>query len=466
MFSSPSADPPLLLNDAPASRRTTFLQGRKAAFVFSVLNIMNAIMGSGILALPAVLANNGIALFAILMFAIMGIVDFSLQLLVAAAAAVEQRSYEALGLAAFGYKGKLTVAISIMVQNTGANLSYLIVLGDLAPALFALFVGADAGAAALAAAPWWRSRDFLMAVGAAVFILPLACTRQIGFLGYASFASFAVMVCLAALAAVEFARIPCSAGPNMTDATALLLLDAAAGPTSRPCDEPVRVAEFGLDTALALPTLCFSFLCHTAFLPVLDELAAADALGRTARAAGRSAATAHVAIGLSGAIYLWTALWGYFTFGENVQSELWLSYNEAVPGDPLVTAVRFGFCISILCTVPLILFPMRKALTELLFAGRPFSWARHLALTAALLAAKTGLAIALPGIHVVFAVVGATSSVMLVFVLPATIYLRCVPADGRSRCTAAAARALLVLGVAVAALAIGAFVVTQTGAGG
>ena len=92
MFSSPSADPPLLLNDAPASRRTTFLQGRKAAFVFSVLNIMNAIMGSGILALPAVLANNGIALFAILMFAIMGIVDFSLQLLVAAAAAVEQRS--------------------------------------------------------------------------------------------------------------------------------------------------------------------------------------------------------------------------------------------------------------------------------------------------------------------------------------------------------------------------------------
>ena len=53
MFSSPSADPPLLLNDAPASRRTTFLQGRKAAFVYSVLNIMNAIMGSGILALPA-----------------------------------------------------------------------------------------------------------------------------------------------------------------------------------------------------------------------------------------------------------------------------------------------------------------------------------------------------------------------------------------------------------------------------
>ena len=132
----------------------------------------------------------------------------------------------------------------------------------------------------------------------------------------------------------------------------------------------------------------------------------------------------------------------------------------------LVTAVRFGFCISILCTVPLILFPMRKALTELLFAGKPFSWARHLALTAVLLAAKTGLAIALPGIHVVFAVVGATSSVMLVFVLPSTIYLHCVPADGRSRCTAAAARALLVLVVAAAALAIGAFVVTQTGAGG
>ena len=347
------------------------LQGRKAAFVFSVLNIMNAIMGSGILALPAVLANNGIALFAILMFGIMGIADFA-QLLVAAAAAVEQRSYEALGLAAFGYKGKLTVAISIMVQNTGANLSYLIVLGDLAPALFALFVGADAGAAALAAAPWWRSRDFLMAVGAAVFILPLACTRQIGFLGYASFASFAVMVCLAALAAVEFARIPCSAGRmRRTRRSPPRRRRRAHVAAVRRARARRRVwARHGARAADALLLL----LCHTAFLPVLDELAAADALGRTARAAGRSAATAHVAIGLSGAIYLWTALWGYFTFGENVQSELWLSYNEAVPGDPLVTAVRFGFCISILCTVPLILFPMRKALTELLFAGKPFSW--------------------------------------------------------------------------------------------
>ena len=87
--------------------------------------------------------------------------------------------------------------------------------------------------------------------------------------------------------------------------------------------------------------------------------------------------------------------------------------------------------------MPLILFPFRKAFNELTgWDKRDFSWARHIGITAVMLTAKLLLAIVLPGIKVVFSVVGATSSVMLIFVLPASIYLRCVDADDRRGCIA------------------------------
>ena len=65
-------------------RETSFIQGRKTSLTVAVLNVMNAIMGSGILALPSVMAENGIALYVGLQVGIMVIVDFSLHLLVRA----------------------------------------------------------------------------------------------------------------------------------------------------------------------------------------------------------------------------------------------------------------------------------------------------------------------------------------------------------------------------------------------
>ena len=63
----------------------------------AVLNVMNAIMGSGILALPSVMAENGVVLYICLQVAMMIVVDFSLHLLVQASFATDVFDYESLG---------------------------------------------------------------------------------------------------------------------------------------------------------------------------------------------------------------------------------------------------------------------------------------------------------------------------------------------------------------------------------
>ena len=76
----------------------------------------------------------------------------------------------------------------------------------------------------------------------------------------------------------------------------------------------------------------------------------------------------------------------------------------------------------------------------------------------------------MPAIKSVFSIVGASSSVLLVFLLPSSIFLRCVPPDtsyqdyipdardagggrGSGRVVRALARLLFVLGIGVAATA-------------
>jgi hypothetical protein len=369
-----------------APRLTSFLQGRRIAFAVAVLNIMNAIMGAGILALPYWMAQNGVVLYGVLQLVVMLGVDLSLQMLVGSSKAQHVFTYDGLGKAAFGRPGKYIVCLTIVIQNLGAIISYLIVLGDLGcktlrpralillyaaglgpsraahggekcktlrPRALILLYAAGLGLAALtvarnsgtlfypirvglaalptvarksvrnakkdpahasyphlavslasypalplirpdlvlnhggakAAASPYMQRWVLMLVPTVVFIFPLACLRSIGALGYASLASFAVMFLLSIMAVARFQSTSCDA----------ITGDPFRAGTHPPCAE-IALVRFGTHTVTALPTLCFSFVCHTAFLPVLSELREADSLARSTRHAGRSEAAAHVAI--------------------------------------------------------------------------------------------------------------------------------------------------------------------------
>ena len=87
-----------------------------------------------------------------------------------------------------GKLGRWVVGGAIMVQNTGAMISYLQVVGDVGPHLADTFFPTAVLSFLLQAddKSMWVSRQTIMVMAMLVIIFPLASLRKISFLGYTS----------------------------------------------------------------------------------------------------------------------------------------------------------------------------------------------------------------------------------------------------------------------------------------
>ena len=177
-----------------------------------------------------------------------------------------------------------------------------------------------------------------------------------------------------------------------------------------------KLFHFSKESVYAIPTMAFSFLCHNSVLPIYCELQSPSKK--------RMQNVTNTVIALSFLVYFVSALFGYLTFYDKVESELLQGYSKYLPHDVIVMAVKLCILFAVLLTAPLIHFPARKALMMILFSNYPFSWIRHSLTTAALNAIIVVLAIYVPDIRNVFGVVGASTSTCLIFVFPGLFYLK------------------------------------------
>ncbi|XP_077797222.1 solute carrier family 38 member 6 isoform X5 [Macaca mulatta] len=341
---------------------------------------MNAIMGSGILGLAFIMANTGILGFSFLLLTVALLASYSVHLLLSMCIQTAVTSYEDLGLFAFGLPGKVVVAGTIIIQNIGAMSSYLLIIKTEFPAAIAEFLTGDYSRY------WYLDGQTLLIIICVGIVFPLALLPKIGFLGYTSSLSFFFMMFFALVIS------------NATD------------------DCKPKLFHFSKESAYALPTMAFSFLCHTSILPIYCELQSPSKK--------RMQNVTNTAIALSFLIYFISALFGYLTFYDKVESELLKGYSKYLPHDVVVMTVKLCMLFAVLLTVPLIHFPARKAVMMMFFSNFPFSWIRHFLITLALNIIIVLLAIYVPDIRNVFGVVGASTSTCLIFVFPGLFYLK------------------------------------------
>ncbi|MGH0136798.1 UNVERIFIED_CONTAM: hypothetical protein FKN15_062806 [Acipenser sinensis] len=128
-------------------------------------------------------------------------------------------------------------------------------------------------------------------------------------------------------------------------------------------------------------------------------------------------------------MYLLTAVFGYLTFYSNVGAELLHTYSTVDPLDTLILCVRVAVLVAVTLTVPVVLFPIRRAVMQLLFPGRDFHWVRHVGIAVCLLIIVNLLVIFVPNIRDIFGIIGATSAPSLIFILPGIFYIRIVPEE-------------------------------------
>ncbi|XP_063064844.1 sodium-coupled neutral amino acid transporter 5b [Engraulis encrasicolus] len=381
----------------------------KTSFGMSVFNLSNAIMGSGILGLSYAMSNTGIVMFVILLTCIALLSSYSVHLLLKSAGVVGIRAYEQLGMRAFGHPGKMLAAMVITMHNIGAMSSYLFIVKSELPLVIQTFLGKHTNTG-----EWFLNGNNLIIIVSICIILPLALMRQLGYLGYTSGFSLSCMVFFLCSVIYKKFNIPCP----------FESFDNSTSHINITHEEDECVAKFitiNQQTAYTVPILAFAFVCHPEVLPIYTELR-----NPTKR---RMQSVANVSILGMFVMYLFTAIFGYLTFYVNTEAELLHTYSKVDPLDMLILCVRLAVLVAVTLTVPVVLFPIRRALLQLLFPEKPFHWARHIAIAVCLLIVVNVLVILVPNIRDIFGIIGATSAPSLIFILPSLFYIRIVPKE-------------------------------------
>ncbi|XP_029287559.1 sodium-coupled neutral amino acid transporter 3-like isoform X2 [Cottoperca gobio] len=403
------------LDDKKTTRFTDF-EG-KTSFGMSVFNLGNAIMGSGILGLAYAMANTGVVLFLVLLTVVAVLSSYSIHLLLKSSGIVGIRAYEQLGYRAFGTPGKMAAGIAITLQNIGAMSSYLYIVKYEFPLVIQAFLKLDKPAG-----EWYMNGNYLVMIVSVAVILPLAFMKQLGYLGYTSGFSLTCMVFFLISVIYKKFNTPCPFVDFVFNSTAGALNVSAMDPGGDPDPACIpKMANLNSQTAYTIPILAFAFVCHPEVLPIYTELR-----NPTKK---KMQHVANISIAVMYGMYFLAALFGYLTFYGEVEAELLHTYSRIDPYDNLILCVRVAVLTAVTLTVPIVLFPVRRAIQQMVFPNKTFNWPRHIGIAFVLLTFINLLVIFAPNILGIFGVIGATSAPCLIFIFPAVFYIRIVPKE-------------------------------------
>ncbi|MBZ3877346.1 Guanine nucleotide-binding protein G(i) subunit alpha-2 [Sciurus carolinensis] len=275
---------------------------------------------------------------------------------------------------------------------------------------------------------WYLNGNYLVILVSVIVILPLALMRQLGYLGYSSGFSLSCMVFFLIAVIYKKFQVPCPLPLNLANITGNFSHTEVIEEKVQLQGESEAAAfctpsyfTLNSQTAYTIPIMAFAFVCHPEVLPIYTELK--DPSKR------KMQHISNLSIAVMYVMYFLAALFGYLTFYDGVESELLHTYSKVDPFDVLILCVRVAVLTAVTLTVPIVLFPVRRAIQQMLFQNQEFSWLRHVLIATGLLTCINLLVIFAPNILGIFGVIGATSAPCLIFIFPAIFYFRIIPTE-------------------------------------
>ena len=414
----------------------------------SVFNLTNTILGSGTLAMPYACKLCGVGVFVALLFFTALLADYAVRALFLAVERlrVQRPRYPSMGRAALGKPGELLSSWSVTLQQIGACIAYIVIIGDVLQPIVQLTGWGE----------WvcmrWPLQLFLI-----VFVIfPLCLLPSMDNLKYVSVVSllliwatvFAVVINGALVLSDPRRRNELiEAEMNATnqsgaskicgrsrqydlqlqDTFPLLHNTSAGGGNSTgggSSEDTIRMLPLGVGQILsAMPILAFAFLCHQNSFPIYKEL-----INPSPR---RMSQVGHWSISICCFVYMLSGVTGYYTFLEHTESNLLKNFPVkgtyfSLPMD----AVRTGFGLSMVLSFPLMVWEARHNLDVLIFGDRPYTFWRNFGINLAIIAFTGAIGMSVGQLDQVLTVVGSTCSPLMVYVLPASFYL--VAANGEN----------------------------------
>ena len=386
-----------------------------------IINLSNTIIGAGMLGLPGAFGGTGFVGGTI--FIVMGAAFSSLGLILLSKAAQKTGLPSSFYSVAREAVPQYTILIDLAValKCFGVATGYLITIGDcMVDAFDHLLLEDPTSEPETLLQKVVLSRQFWI-VGAVLAVLPTSFFQTLDELKKAS-ALALVFVFLLGFGIVAYAN-------------ELWGMDPCA--EQEVCQGGV-VAFTDIPTTLSkLPIFIFAFTCHQNIFPIVNEMQNGMQ--------GRLNTVVILSIGFALGVFYLVAMEGYFTFGSNVRGDVLLNYPE----NANVTILRICIAVMLSLHYPLQLDPSRRCITSLvkvieryrqsrILVHRHSSFSQYIerpdlhsithnkrvfyVITVAFLSLSFCVAMVVQDLGVVLAMVGATGSTLVSYILPGLIY--------------------------------------------
>ncbi|KAK5136679.1 hypothetical protein LTR08_002332 [Meristemomyces frigidus] len=385
-----------------------------ASWLSSIVNLLNTIVGAGVLAMPHALANMGILLgTAVILWA--GLTaGFGLYLQTRCARYLDRGSASFFALSQLTYPNAAVLFdAAIAVKCFGVGVSYLIIIGDLMPGVVRGFGYGEAG--------WAVDRQFWV-TAFMLIVIPLSFLRRLDSLKYTSFIALVSIAYLVVLVVYHYA-----AGDTLPERGAVNVIKWQGA----------------IATLASFPVIVFAYTCHQNMFSILNELTTPTPL-RTTTVVASSIATA-------ASIYILVAITGYLSFGSNVLGNIVAQYTPSAAS----TIGRAAIVVLVIFSYPLQVHPCRASLDAVAKwrpASKPgsaggraqppppahkfppkgsssalpaeMSDLRFALLTTAIILLSYTVAMTVTSLDKVLAYVGSTGSTAISFILPGLFYYK------------------------------------------
>lgn len=294
------------------------------------INLLNTIIGAGILAMPYGLRANGIIFgsFLIAWSSLTSAFGLYLQNKVAKYTQ-QQNAVSYFSLCQLTYP-QLSVVFdgAIAIKCFGVGVSYLVIIGDLMPKIMELLkVDEDS---------WWMERNLWITLFMVLMVAPLSYLKKLDSLKYTSLIALFSVVYLMCLVIEHY----------IVDDLPNRVIDVV-GP------KLLRL------TLSSFPIFVFAYTCHQNMFAIINELEPSEISGSQTRQGNM---VIRNAISVACASYLLVGIIGYLTFGNKVDANIITMY----PKDSIPSLIgRLCIVVMVSLSFPLQCHPCRGSVNHI-----------------------------------------------------------------------------------------------------
>ncbi|PHH80044.1 hypothetical protein CDD80_3033 [Ophiocordyceps camponoti-rufipedis] len=317
----------------------------------------------------------------------------------------------------FGRPGMVAISLAQWVFAFGGMVAFAVIVGDTIPhVLTAVWPG-------LASVP----------------VLGLLTDRRVAIIVFIMGVSYPLTLYRDIAKASSLAKASTFALIGMIVIVTTVLIQGILVPSSARGTFTTPLLTLNTGVFQAIGVISFAFVCHHNSLLIYGSL-------RTPTIDNFSRVT-HYSTTVSMLACLTMALAGFLTFGDKTAGNV---LNNFPPSNNMVNLARLFFGLNMLTTMPLEAFVCREVMLTYWFPHSAFDLGRHVLLSTGLVLAATALSLLTCDLGVVFELVGATSAVVMAYILPPLCYVRLASSSWRTY----VAYLIVVFGVAVMAISV------------